>query len=59
VIHSECPNTAREIRLYSYKRDKDTEEILPVLIDKDDHTIDALIYALQPKIKRRAGVGVL
>ena len=44
----------REISSYSYKVDKMTDEVLPMLEDKDNHTIDALRYALEGL--RRAGV---
>lgn len=53
VIHSRCVNVAREVAKYSYKVDKQTEEVLPFLEDKDNHTIDALRYALEGL--RRAG----
>lgn len=43
VIHPRCTNTIQEFRDYSYKKDRLTDEILPVLIDKDNHYIDACI----------------
>jgi len=46
VIHEKCKHVADEFRLYSYKRDKLTNEILPVLEDKHNHCVDALRYAL-------------
>lgn len=54
VVHPRCENVIRELGAYSYKIDKMTDEILPVLDDKDNHTIDALRYALEGL--RRAGV---
>jgi phage terminase large subunit len=54
VIHPECAATAREFRLYSYKIDKQTEEILPIVVDAHNHYIDALRYALAPLIKEKA-----
>ena len=52
VIHPRCKHTADEFRLYSFKIHKQTGDILPDVEDKNNHTIDALRYALQPMIKR-------
>lgn len=52
-VHPRCVNVANELRLYSYKIDPQTEEILPLLEDKNNHTIDALRYALEEL--RRSG----
>jgi phage terminase large subunit len=46
-------HVAEELRDYSYKIDPHTEEILPLLEDKNNHTIDALRYALEEL--RRSG----
>lgn len=54
VVHPRCENVIRELSSFSYKIDKKTDEILPMLDDKDNHTIDALRYALEGL--RRAGV---
>ncbi|QEO57573.1 PBSX family phage terminase large subunit [Francisella marina] len=51
IIHSRCKKTAEEFSLYSYKVDKRTEDILPTILDKHNHMIDGLRYALQPLIK--------
>ena len=53
VIHPRCVETEREARLYSYKVDKQTGDVLPVLIDKDNHRIDAIRYALEPLMRPR------
>lgn len=53
VIHPRCENTAREFRLYSYKVDKKSGDILPVVLDEHNHYIDAVRYALNPLIKKR------
>ena len=53
VIHPRCKNTAKEFRLYSYKTDRQTEDILPVPLDAYNHAIDAIRYALEPAMKRR------
>lgn len=48
VVHSKhCPHTINELIRYSFKVDKKTQEVLPVLADKDNHVIDALRYALE------------
>lgn len=45
IIHPRCENTAFEARNYRYKRDKLTGDVLPVIIDKHNHCIDALRYS--------------
>lgn len=52
VIHSRCANTAKEFDLYSYKIDRLTGDVLPVLVDKYNHAIDAMRYALEPIMRR-------
>jgi phage terminase large subunit len=47
VVHPRCVHTIDELTTYSFKRDKLTEEVLPVLEDKDNHVIDALRYMLE------------
>lgn len=53
VVHPRCAHVAEELARYCYKTDPHTGEILPVLEDKDNHTIDALRYALEEL--RRSG----
>jgi len=55
VIHPRCENTIREARLYSYKVDRHTGDVLPQVVDAHNHHIDAIRYAIQPLIRRRAG----
>lgn len=47
VVHPRCKRVIEELTLYAYKVDEHTGEILPVLDDKNNHTIDALRYALE------------
>jgi phage terminase large subunit len=47
VVHPDCRHTADELALYSYNTDKLTGEVLPVLEDKENHTIDAIRYMLE------------
>ena len=53
VVHPRCKHTIDELTLYSYKTDRDTGSILPMLEDKENHVIDALRYACEGA--RRAG----
>ncbi len=59
LIHPRCPNFADEARKYSYKVDRMTGAVLPVLVDKFNHLIDAARYALGSEIKRRGTVMAL
>ena len=54
VIHPRCTATAKEFRLYSYKTDRLSGEILPEIIDKHNHLIDSLRYAHERTMKRGA-----
>lgn len=51
VIHPRCSGTIREASLYSYKADRLTGDVLPVIVDEENHYIDAIRYALAPLIK--------
>ena len=50
IIHPRCEETAREARLYSYKIDRLSGDILPIPVDLNNHYIDAIRYALEPMI---------
>ncbi|MCW4596816.1 PBSX family phage terminase large subunit [Pasteurella multocida subsp. multocida] len=52
-IHPRCKNTLQEFRLYSYKVDRLSGDILPVVVDENNHYIDALRYALNPLMQPR------
>lgn len=47
VVHPRCTHLIDELTLYSYKTDPLTEQILPILVDKKNHAIDALRYACE------------
>lgn len=47
IIHPRCKHLIKELTLYSWKTDKQTEEILPILEDKHNHVIDAARYAVE------------
>lgn len=53
-IHPRCKHTADEFRSYSYKVDKMTNEILPVIDDKNNHAIDAIRYMLDAYIRSKS-----
>lgn len=57
-IHPRCRFTAQEYRLYSYKVDRKTNppSIVPVILDKHNHCIDAIRYGHDGVITR-AGLG--
>lgn len=52
VIHPRCVKTLHEARSYSYKVDRLTGDVLTDIVDKNNHYIDALRYALGPLVKR-------
>jgi phage terminase large subunit len=56
VIHPRCVETIREARLYCYKVDRLTGDILDQVVDAHNHYIDAIRYALEPMIRRRGFV---
>ena len=53
IVHPRCKKVIEELTLYAYKTDEHTGDILPALEDKNNHTIDALRYALEEL--RRSG----
>src|SRR5678810_956875 len=53
IIHPRCANALKEFDLYSYKIDRHSGDILPVLVDANNHAIDAIRYALEPIMKKR------
>ena len=51
-IHPRCKGTMNEFEKYSYKVDRLSGDILPLIVDADNHYIDAIRYALSPMIRR-------
>ena len=47
VVHPRCQHVIDELTMYSYKIDDLTGKVLPVLADKNNHTIDSLRYACE------------
>lgn len=58
IIHPRCVHTAQEARLYSYKVDKQTEDVLPIVVDKHNHCWDAIRYSLDGYIQARGNVKI-
>ncbi len=55
IIHPDCPKTAEEYKLYSYKLDKLTKQPTTDILDIWNHCIDALRYAINSLITRKKG----
>jgi phage terminase large subunit len=51
ILHPHCEHTIEEFRLYSFKTDRLTGDVLPDIIDKHNHCIDSIRYAIAPLIK--------
>lgn len=49
-IHPRCKNIIDEFKFYSYKKDRVSGDILPIIVDAWNHYIDATRYALEPYI---------
>lgn len=47
IIHPDCKETISEAKFYSYKVDRLTGAILPAIVDKYNHCIDAIRYAIE------------
>jgi len=58
IVHSRCVETIKELRLYSYKVDRLSGDILPDIVDAHNHYLDALRYAVGPMVKRRGATVV-
>ena len=58
VVHERCRHTADEMRMYSYKVDRQTGDVLPIIVDLHNHCIDGLRYALDGYIRGRAPLNI-
>lgn len=54
-VHERCKNTTYEFKTYSYKQDRLTNEILPIIIDANNHYIDSIRYAIEDEIRGKGG----
>lgn len=55
IIHPRCERTQTEFRLYSYKIDKRSGDVLPIVVDANNHYIDSIRYGLDPMITPQPG----
>ncbi len=51
IIHPRCVHIIKEARMYAYKIDRLTRDVLTDIVDKWNHGWDAVRYALDPLIK--------
>jgi len=58
VIHPRCKHTIEEMRMYSYKVDRITGEVLPIIVDAFNHCVDATRYALSDYIRNKASLQI-
>ena len=56
VVHPRCRKTIDEARLYSYKVDRLSGDIMPAIVDAHNHCMDAIRYALEPIIRPRQAI---
>lgn len=59
IIHPRCTETLREARMYRYKVDRLSGDVLTDIVDANNHYIDAIRYALGPLIQQARKGGVL
>lgn len=57
IIHDRCKYAAQEAKLWSYKTDRLSGDVKPILEDKHNHIWDAVRYALEPIMKRNDEIG--
>lgn len=51
VIHPRCKHTIEEAGMYQFKVDKYTDEVLPEIVDANNHCWDAIRYAMSKAIR--------
>jgi len=56
IIHPRCKNIAEEAVEYKFKVDRNTGEILPIIIDAFNHGWDAVRYSLDGYIQRKGNL---
>ena len=57
-IHPRCKNIYEEFKYYSYKTDRISGDILPIVVDAYNHGIDSLRYALSPYIQDKGRIKI-
>lgn len=61
-VDPRCVNVINELTYYRYKVDPHTGKVLPIIVDANNHTLDAARYAIEPLRRRKraaAKVGLL
>lgn len=57
-IHPRCKHTYEEFKYYSYKKDRISGDILPIIVDDWNHYIDSIRYALEPYIRNKGALRI-
>jgi phage terminase large subunit len=57
-IHTRCKKMQEEAAMYSYKVDRITEDVLPIVLDKWNHGWDAIRYGLCGFIQKRGAASI-
>jgi phage terminase large subunit len=55
-IHPRCKGTIKDFKNHAYKIDKNTQEILPIMIDEFNNYIDSIRYALSDYIIKKVSI---
>lgn len=58
IIHPRCKHTWQEAFSYRYKVDRITKEVLPTIIDKNNHVWDSVRYSLDGYIQRGGDIAI-
>ena len=58
VINPRCRHAIDEFNHYSYKIDKQTGDVLPIVVDSFNHIIDGLRYSLSDLIRGRGAMQI-
>lgn len=58
IIHPRCKHMTEEARLYSFKKDRMTGEVLPIVVDKHNHGWDAVRYGMDGYIQATGDMAV-
>jgi len=56
VIHPRCKGTIEDFQNYRWKKDRVTNEILPIPVDASNHSVDAARYGLESWMRGGASI---
>jgi phage terminase large subunit len=59
IIHPRCKNVIDEMKFYSYKVDRISGKVLPIVIDAHNHMCDGLRYALEDYMRNQNVMDVI